>query len=329
MSKIDLKIIELSKQKFEDLKQSKLVLEFKGKTVHSSITNSLRRCSLNEIPTYAFCSDSIIIEENTSIYDNDYMRLRIEQMTIPNIKIPVIILDDKYWKNVDYSDLNREKDPKDNLNIEMVINYRNDTNDIVNLTTNDIELYKDGENIKNRFDNKYPHLIIKLRPGEVFKCTAKAVLGKGLSNNIWAAAATSYHEYEYETPNNIILTIESQGQLDEYEIIKRSCMIIIDKIKKNKDRIENGLNDEIKNGNFVELKLDNESHTIGEVINDFLQINDDIAFSGLSRPDLLKEEIVIKMKSVKNNPLKPLFETMDYVIKIYENILEQINKLAK
>lgn len=35
------------------------------------------------------------------------------------------------------------------------------------------------------------------------------------------------------------------------------------------------------------------------------------------------------MKSVKNNPLTPLFDTMDYVIDIYDNIEKSLLSLGK
>lgn len=328
MNSIDIKVVELHKQPFKDLQESKLVLEFSGKTVYPSITNSLRRMAQNNVPTYAFCKESIMIEENTSIYDNDYMSLRLEQITIPKVNIPIVTLEDKYWRNTDYSDLNREKHPKDSVNIEFVINYRNDTSDTINLTTNDVKLYQDGEDISDRFDKDFPLLIVKLRKNEIFKCTAKAVLGKGLRNNIWAAAATSYHEYD--NLNKIKLTIESQGQLDEYDILYRSCTIAEDKIKNIKKKIEENFNsEEVASQKYLIIKFDRESHTIGEVLNEFLQMNKKVAFSGISKPDLLKDEVVIKMKSIENNPVKPLIKTIEHVINIYNHLKKQFEKLGK
>lgn len=328
MSKIDIKIKELHKQPFKDLQASQLILQFKGKTVYPSVTNTLRRMSLNDVPTYAFCKSSILIEENTSIFDNDYMEERLEQLTIPKINVSAILVDDKYWREVDYSDIEREKHSDDTFNIEMVINQRNNTSDIFNLTTQDAQFFQDGVDISNRFSKEYPLLLIKLRPGEIFKCTAKAVLGKGIRNNIWAAAATSYHDYNDK--NDIKLTIESQGQLDEYDILHRCCQVMIEKLSSTKEKLqEKYANSNIKNQSFLLINFDREDHSFGEVLNEFLQENNGVAFSGLSRPDLLKNEIVIKMKSIKNDPLKPLFETMEYVTKIYNEIDDQLKILGK
>jgi DNA-directed RNA polymerase subunit L len=328
MDKIDIKITELQKQSSNDLQTSQLILQFKGNSIRPSVVNTLRRLSFNDVPTYALCKDSIIIEENTSIFDNDYMGARLEQFTIPNINVPVVILNNKYWIDVNYSDLERDKDPQDTLNLEMIINKRNNTSDMYNLTTNDIKLYQDGVDISDKLDKKYPLLILKLRTGEIFKCVAKGVLGKGLRNNIWAAAGMAYHDYEI--PNDIKFTIESQGQLDEYDILYRSCQIIKEKMKDTKEMLQQTYEtSDITNQQFLSINFDNEDHTFGEILNDFLQDNKDIAFSGLSKPDLLKNQILIRIKSIKNNPTKPLYETMDYVIEIYDEIEKQILKLGK
>lgn len=328
MNKLDIKITELHKQPFKNLQASQLVLEFKGNTVYPSVVNALRRLSLNEVPTYSFCNDSILIEENTSIFDNDYMRKRLEQLTVPNVNVPVVLLNDKYWRDVDYSNLEREKDPNDVIVLDLVINQKNHTDDVFNLTTNDVRLFQDGVDVSDKFDKNYPILLLKLRKGETFKCSAKAVLGKGFRNNIWAAAATAYHEYDDK--HLIKFTIESQGQLDEYDILYRCCKIMKNKIEDIKNKLkENFSSSDITKQSYLRINFDKEDHTFGEVLNEFLQENSDVAFSGISKPDLLKNEITIKMKSVKNNPLTPLFDTMDYVIDIYDNIEKSLLSLGK
>jgi DNA-directed RNA polymerase subunit L len=329
MDKIDIKITKLKKQPFKDLQASQLMLQFKGNTIRPAVVNALRRMSLNDVPTYAFCKDSINIEKNTTIFNNDYMELRLEQLTIPNVNVPVTLLDDKYWhqRYVKYDDINREKDPSDTINLEIVINETNNTSAVYNLTTDDVKIYQDGVDVSNKFDKKNPLLILKMRPAETFNCVAKAVLGKGLRNNIWAAAATCY--YEYDKINDVKFTMESQGQLDEYDILIRSCQIIKHKMKITKEQLQEKYeNSDIINQKELSINFDNEDHTFGEVLNDFLQENNEIAFSGLSKPDLLKSEILIRMKTIKNNPLKPLFATMEYVIKIYDEIEKQLLKLT-
>jgi DNA-directed RNA polymerase subunit L len=256
------------------------------------------------------------------------MRKRLEQITVPNINVPILFLDDKYWRDVDYGNLEREKDPNDIIVLDLVINQKNGTADVFNLTTNDIRLFQDGVDVSEKFDKNYPILLLKLRKGETFKCTAKAVLGKGLRNNIWAAAATAYHEYDDK--HTIKFTIESQGQLDEYDILYRCCRIMKNKVSQIKEKLKEKFSvSDITKQTYLLINFDKEDHTFGEVLNEFLQENNDVAFSGISKPDLLKNEITIKMKSVKNNPLIPLFDTMDYVINVYDSIEKSIMALGK
>jgi len=64
-------------------------------------------------------------------------------------------------------------------------------------------------------------------------------------------------------------------------------------------------------------------------LNEYLQLNKNVAFSGMSKPDLLVDQIVIKMISVDTNPIKPLFETFDHLDKLFTNIENQLVKLGK
>ncbi|AYV82173.1 MAG: DNA directed RNA polymerase subunit L [Homavirus sp.] len=327
MNKSDIKIIQLKKQEAKDLKASQLILEFSGKSVNSSLINTIRRVSYGYVPTYAFCKQSIQIEQNESIFDNDVMRLRLSQMTYPNLKVPIVYLPEQYWKGVDYSDRKREKFPEDTKNIEMYINVSNSTSEIMDVTTNHAIFLEDSVEIA-KMDKKYPLLIIKLRPKEVFKCYAFGVLGVGLSNDIWSAAANCY--YSEIDENKFKFTIESQGQLDEYDILIKACSILVIKLNSIKDIINNKYdNDQSKGKKKLIIHLENEDHTIGNILNEYLQNNKNIAYSGLSKPDLLVREVVIKLLSIDQNPLKHVYETIDLIIDICNNVQDQLKKLNK
>src|ERR1700679_658047 len=110
MKNIDINIKQIHKQPFENLQASQLILDISGTTVNCCLVNSLRRLCIDHIPTYSGCEKSIVIDKNTSIcYDNDYMRLRLSQITVPNVQIDVSHLEDKYWKDIDFGDPNRIK----------------------------------------------------------------------------------------------------------------------------------------------------------------------------------------------------------------------------
>jgi len=327
MSKLDINIKQLHKQPFINLQSSQLILEFSGKDVNYALVNSLRRCSLLYVPTYCFTKDSITIETNTSIFDGDYMRLRLSQLTLPKIDIPINFLPEKYWKNVDYSDPNREKHPKDTKNLELYINAKNDSPEILNVTTDHCKVYSNGVEQKDFYKPISPSLIIQLRSGEEFNCRCVAVLGVGQINDIFAASSNCY--YQEIDPTKFKFTIESQGQLEEYDILYKCCDVIKNKINDIKKIIqENNKNEVITKGNSIIIRLENEDHTIGNYINYLLQNNKDIAFSGLSKPDKLIDEVILKIMSVKPNPMKPLFETFDTMINTYDVLQSNITKLA-
>lgn len=327
MNKVDVKISQLHKQEVKGLQCSQLVLEFSGHSVNSTVVNTFRRLALDYVPTYAFTPETINIEENNSIFNDDYMRLRLAQLTVPNITVPVTYLPDRYWREIDYADPERERHQDDKANYELYINKVNSTTDVMNVTTNDVVILDNGKEIY-RFDKQYPHLLIQLRPKEVFKCHARAVLGIGKRNDIWAAAADAY--YEDISPTKYNLTVESQGQLDEYEILIKGCDILTAKMDEIRKLIHEKYNTtEIKNQNLLHLSLVHEDHTTANIINEFLQIHPGIAFAGLSKPDLLQEEMVIKFRSVKENPIKPLIETIDFVVELTDSIKKQLAKLAK
>lgn len=326
MNKIDVKVVELHKQEFKGFQASHLMLELRGDTVNSTVVNTLRRLALDYVPTYAFTKETIDIEENTSIFDNDYMKLRISQVTVPQLKVPVSYLPEKYWKDIDYADPERERHPSDKSNLELYINKVNAGTDVLNVTTNDVVLLNNGEEMQ-RFDKKLPLLITQLRPKEVFKCHARAALGLGKRNDIWAAAANSW--YEDVDPNRYKFSVETQGQMDEYEILYKACDVLKNKLTEIKGVINDKYNvSDITKGKRLTFRLDGEDHTTANIINEFLQINPNVAFAGLSKPDLLREETVIKFMTVKENPIKPLVETVDFVIELYSNIQKQIQKLG-
>ncbi len=327
MDKIDIKISQINKQEFKNLQSGQLVLSISGKTVNSILVNTLRRLTTDYVPIYAFPAVNINIEKNTSIFNNDYMRLRLMQLTIPNLLVNTYFLEDKYWKDVNFLNPEREKHTDDNKLLEIYINVTNNTENIMNVTTDHIKIYEDGVELENKFDSKYPLLIIQLRPGEVFGCRCVGVLSVGLVNSIWSASGNSF--FKEITDNEFQLTIESQGQFDEYEILHKACRLLKDKINITKNKIKEKYDSPlIKDVTVMKLELENEDHTIGGIINEYLQNNNNVLFSGLSKPNLLIDTMIIEFQTIKTNPLKYLEESLDFIIELFDVIQSQIEKIG-
>jgi DNA-directed RNA polymerase subunit L len=340
-SRIDILVTEVFRSSSKDFTDSKLVVSFEGKAVTTSLINCFRRIALNHVPTYAFFSPNIIIEENTSIYDNDSMRLRLEQLTFPNVSTNIDVLEDRFWTNVDYANKDREKDIRDTKILELNINQKNSTDKILNVTTEQCKFFEDG--VEKKFSNniKQDALIIKLRPGEVFNCHCKASLGCGFRNNIWAAAHSYTEDIELDLDleknskdsknlkniekilkhNQINLTLESQGQLDEYDILIKSCAIIRHKIKLISKKFLEHVDMKDKTLEKLSLVLTGEDHTMGCLLNEYLQDNDNL-ISGVSKPDVQKKEVIIKI--VKFNSSESIYKLIKDSFEFTEELIETI-----
>ena len=329
-TKFDIDIEEIEKKETNGLEYSYLILKFKGKSVRESIINTLRRVVLNNIPTYACAPECIQIEKNTSVFNNDQMRIRLTQLPIIKTDLDLSYLEDKYWLDVKYNDLEREKHPEEK-NIEIYISATNTDENIKNVTTNDIQYYEDNTRIESKYDKKYPIVLIKLRPRETFKCKLKAVLGTGERNVIWAGAGNAYYNI---TNDGAIFNIESHGQFDEYELLWKACRFMQYKLKDTKKQIYDKyehISTKDEPLQTVELNLDNESHTIGNMMTELLQDRDDVVYAGIGKRNELIKQITInvKYKSALKNPLDPIMQSIDGVVEIMEYLENKIYKLGK
>lgn len=318
-----IKITTLNTQSNKKLQASSLSLEFSGKPITEVRLNTLRRVLLLNIPTYAFTKDTINITNNTSIYNNDYMRLRLSQITFPNIKHNIIMLDEKYYKGIDYKDSEREKHSNDVDTYELYVNAQNDTNKIISITTATpgVQFFKNGKEIVNTFDKNYPHLILKLKKGQSFNCQCTAVLNIGETDNIWSSVANCW--YKETGKNKFNFTLQSQGQRGEKDLLITSCKYIKNKLNKTKIELKNQFKG--SDAQYVkEIIFDNI--TEGFIINDFLQEHTNVLCSGAIKKDLLVDRITVKFKTNKKSPQTCIFEAIDKIIKFYDVIENGVKK---
>ncbi|ARF09422.1 DNA directed RNA polymerase subunit L [Indivirus ILV1] len=323
MDSIDIRIKEVSKHESKNLQSSQLSIEISGTSANEVLVNTLRRLAYDYVPTYGFPSELITIEKNNSIFDNDYMRLRLSEMTIPKIENKVYYLEDKYWRDIDFSNPNRDKHPDDNKVLEFYINVTNDTKELLNVTTEHAKVFENGIELKDKFDHKYPLLIIQLRPDTSFNCRCVAALSIGKNNHIFCAAGNAY--FDEPDPGKFILTLESQGQMSEYEILYKSCLVLKEKLKQTRELVKS----KEFTGNSLKLELKNEDHTLGYLLNDFLQSNKEILYAGIAKPNLLVDTMILTMATVsKKSPLVVVQETIDHIVKLFDNIQNQIKKLG-
>ena len=324
---LDIKIKELKYQKKSDLHESFLELELSGSDINNIFVNTLRRVSLDDIPIYAFPPELIKIEGNTTIFNNDYMKLRLSQIPIYDCDQNIFFLDNKYLNmGLGFDDTHFVKYEKEKV-IEIYINSYNNTPENINVTTNDIKYIVDGESLEI-YSKKFPILITQLRPNETFKAHMKGALSTGLKSNLFSASSNTFF---HEEDDKIILRVESQGQIDEYNILEKSCNNILKKL----DDFEKSFTQQLKenkkyeNSSTLVLEFENEDHTMGELLNTVFQDHDKIIFSGMSKPSPLERFIKIKIVSSNDHPMVYMLEQISYLKSVYETILNQVKKLSK
>jgi DNA-directed RNA polymerase subunit L len=327
---MDIKELENSIDEFES---SILKLEISGKNIIFPIINALRKVCLNQIPIYAFHTDKINILRNNSVFDNTYMRERLSQLPVTKLnRIKILnFLPLKYYKDVNFNDKNFERHPEDTLNIEYYIKAKNDGPEkILNVNTNDLQININNEKIKNseKYSEKNPILLVQLRIGEEFECSLKAVLAIGEYNSIFNASSCYYDEID---ENKYIFNIESNGQFTEYDLLIKGCEIIIEKLNIIKENVNNQqYKNLVMENNSLILELINEDYTCGGPINYFLQNMKEVIFSGITKPNFMEKNLILKIKTEKStDPFKVLNKAIDESISLYEEFRNKFLTLFK
>jgi DNA-directed RNA polymerase subunit L len=324
----DIKIKEVEKVLPHKHVSSWLTLMFSGNDINVKIINALRRASMVNVPTYAFPVGQMTIEANTcTAFNNDMMKLRLGYLPIYGLDCGVPFLSEKYWKNVNYADTQRQKHPREKL-VELYVNSHNNSANIVNVTTNDVTMYVDGEEIKP-YDPTTPILIVKLRPNDTFKCHLRGAIGVGHVDARWRASKLSYYDILDNDPENVSyrFTIEGNRQTDEYIILIRTCDYLIKELGIIKTEIQSRIHsNQIAKKNKIKIKLDGEDHTMGEIINYELQSHDKIIFSGCSKPDHLIKAIMLTIEGV-TFPAEIMLECIDILINKFSHIGAMLVKM--
>jgi DNA-directed RNA polymerase subunit L len=351
-SDIQIRVVEHSK--INDSYNNYLMLGIKGSGINNVIMNTLRRVIMELVPTYGFDKKDINITKNTSIYNNDYMRLRLSHFPVIGIQNDFETINRsgelEYEANIStfekkIEDLNEieKRETAEKLeksqNLIMSLNIKNTSNDVLCVTTNDdfVKYFYKGNPIASPY--KQDMLIIKLKPGEEFTCTAASSLNIGLKGaNFMPNAVCVFAEPEYSSDSNAeyLLNIESLKQMTEQDIIIRACSIIDIKLANfldvltskileyKSESITDNFNLENKNQSSDEtdsdsisdsavrnsadevleqhrvkgiIKIENESHTFGNLLSRMLQDHKLIEFAGYKIDHLLIKELTIGYKT--------------------------------
>ena len=367
MSNIKLTDIKIRQKGKKDY-NNRIELIIKGEDINYNIINTLRRSIEEYIPSYAFDPKDIIIDQNKnqsleakSIYNNDYMRLRLSLVPVLGVKNDISNIEkvikfeeeinktiyDKKLENIELLKQIEEKQLRERANnLNMIINRTvNNTNKIMNITTDNAIFRYNTKIIPSPYNP--PLLLIKLKPGQEFGCKCYSTLDIPLRNAIYLSC--SLCAYERIDDNTFLFKLESLGQLSEKELLMRSCLIInnkikllkeviIEKIKNYKAEISKDIyNLDTKTESLSEeldthlvngiIKLENESHTMGPLITRYLQEDKDILFAGYKIEQLLVKELKITYKTNGKNIINIFDKIFNKITDIYTNLYKQFESI--
>mgnify|MGYP003705947491 CR=1 FL=1 len=309
MASIDIKV-DIIKY-INDDSYNENILEYKiyGKNINYILVNTLRRVILSDIPIYAYTPSLINITKNSSVYNNNILKNRIELLPIYNLNNT---LDFKFYDNL--CEFSRNKDSAGNTldntkSLNIYLKKKNIENYILNVTTNDCEFYMNSNKIKNIY--KKPLLLCKLKSKEELEFSAMIDLGIPLNHARYSCVSICY--YNELNDNSYKFKLSPVSQLDGYEIMLRSCKIIIYNLEKILKKL---INIVYKDNSVNKIVLENYDHTYGNLISSILQKNNNIEYCSYRMDHLFIRNIIIEFK-IKGN------------IKFNIILKNNINKLIK
>lgn len=316
---ISLKTINYNKTK--GLTYSNLTYQFTIKNCIDpiNIINTIRRTIISQVPTIAFEPSLMNFVVNTSILNNDQLRERLSQLPILNFDTNVYHINPindykKYVQSVEYNDVS---------NVSIFINAKNTTNNIVPITTNDIKYQINNKTVDSPYDKDHPIILLKLKKDQEINCSIVSAIGIGKQNNIWSPVSKCTLTYEEE--DKPILSINSQGQINEFVIFDKAVDNIIFNLNLNTNKIKSYISTITKKIDTFEITLDDM--TIGNALNTQLQNDKRVKFCGIFKPAGLEEFVKIKIILDKEYDVKEigkiLEENNNKLIKIYEDLKNQ------
>jgi len=331
ISKLNLSTLE----KTDDIGNSCLTFKISGANIDYIIVNTLRRTIFTDIPIYAF--NTFNFEKNTSIFHNNYLKLRLEHMPVWSIKNNIdFLVPDKVKNTMDKIDENDEDnvgeiESNDNLNssslnqLTMYINYKNKSNEIFSVTTAHAKFYYDQKQLANPYKNDC--LIVKLQPGQEIAMSTITNLGTEKQDTNYTAV--SIITYKQINENEFDFTLESRGQITE----KRILQVALINIERNlKNFLKIFLEDLSKDIDVSEeeglIIVNNEDHTLGNLISRGMQKHSKVNFAGYNLPHPLANKVHFHYKLEKNSNIKKIMEdVVEYYLELFSSIGKLIDKI--
>jgi DNA-directed RNA polymerase subunit L len=158
-------------------------------------------------------------------------------------------------------------------------------------------------------------LIVPLKPQQEIRGSCKSSIGIGLHSGIYHSVQICC--YKEINDNEYIFKLESRGQISEKDILKRACLIIVKKISLLYKKFE----EQTINGNTLELSLQNEDFTFGNLITYFLQENKYITYAGYKVDHPANRVVDIRLESNGSKKMKTIIlETFTKISDLFKKI---------
>lgn len=335
VNKVDIKILN----HVEEIGNSRLDFKISGSNINYIIVNTIRRTIFSDIPTYAF--NEFNFEKNTSIFHNNYLKLRLRHMPVWGIENTIEFIDynikinnlETIPEENEDDDDNVELDVEKNLNMSnlkqftMYINVKNTSNDIINVSTANAKFYYAEKQIQSPYKN--PILILKLQPTQEITFSAITKIGTEQEDAMFGIACIA--AYKEINPNEFDFFIESRGQISEKRImyvaiinIERRMQYFLKLLKEDKTNItKDDYTNNTKEDNKImgEIIVNNEDHTLGNLITSGLQLHPKIAFAGYNLPHPLGKKIILHYKLKQQSDIKKIIEeVIEYLTDIFSQV---------
>lgn len=319
------------------LPRNVLKIKISGEDINYIVVNTLRRISISLVPCYAFHPQDITIEKNTSVFNNDQMKLRLSNMPIVkpvhdldkevkdilDIEASALAANSESKKEFIEMELEKEKRKTELMkNVHMFVEAKNTTSDILNVTTGDsfTSFYIDNKKIDNIYKN--PVLIIQLKPGEEFKCVSVASRDIHMKHNIYSPCANVSYEEVKDTEFDF--RMESYGQISEKDVLIMACNIFLTKLTNIKERINAMLKKDLMD---VELTIENENYTMGNILVRTIQDHPNVSFCGLKIDHPFENTIIIKCVTQKQTVIQVIGDCTDKLNKLFKSLISSFEKL--
>jgi DNA-directed RNA polymerase subunit L len=332
VNKINVKLIN----KEDDLGNSRLEFKLSGSNINYIVANTIRRLTLSCIPIYAF--NEFKFDKNTSVFHNNYLKLRLRNMPVWGIENTVDFMDTvketvvNEEKDYNYNeeaddvviDVDKQLNSSTLKQLTMYVTAKNKTNEITTVTTADAKFYCEEKQINTPYKVSIP--IVKLQPGQEIAFSAITQLGVEEKDTMFTPVCISVYKQVKEDEFDFI--IESRGQITEERIIEVALINIERKLKNIIKLMNEKKSDEsIKK---IEMETDgmivlfNEDNTMGNLLSKGLQQHNSVEFAGYNLPHPLAKKVNIHYKLKSGASIK---KVMEDVVNYYIELFEEIGKI--